>query len=153
MCIFFSCILTRDGKVYSLLGSDNHDEIIKIHQLKDDKLKNRDLVRISINPNNGKNPGPDRSDWTLKEDEEETLPGWYDEDMMALREKCWKAWEKAFENSKKIPYHIQIQDYCDKCGGQFPKDVLYYQLGFGVNCKFCIDDGMNGWHRYAEEWV
>src|SRR3990167_9004664 len=85
---------------------------------KDDKLENRDFVRIEINPKNlfSKN----KKDWSFKVDEKGTLPLWFSENRAKMEEACWKEWKvamkrtlwkfhlknlkKTIQKIKKIPY-------------------------------------------------
>ena len=98
MCNYYSCILTRDGTVHDSSDSSSHDDIITANNLDDSKLKDRDFIRIEITPiNNMDIFSTDRSDWTLTVDEPHTIPGWYEEDMSSLNERCWKAWENAVQ--------------------------------------------------------
>ena len=98
MCKYFSAILMRDGTVLTFDESNSHDDIISANGLKDVKLKDRDFIRIEITPREPINLfSTERSDWIFKEDEEGTLPSWYDEGMMSFREKCWRAWESSIQ--------------------------------------------------------
>jgi len=51
MCNFWSAIITRNGEVLYDKDLTSHEELVKKHHLKDDKLENRDFVRIEIVPN------------------------------------------------------------------------------------------------------
>jgi hypothetical protein len=68
MCKYFSCIGTKDGKVYFYHGNE-HDEIIKRAGLKDDSLESRDFVRIEV-------PDGDMKQYRI--DEQGTLPRWFE---------------------------------------------------------------------------
>ncbi len=92
MCEYFSCIVTREGKV--LWCEDNsHEETIKRANLKDDKLKDRDFVRIEVKNGDMKN---------YCVDEESTLPSWY-----KLSEKFFKT--KTAKILKRL--NLVIEDY------------------------------------------
>ena len=98
MCEYFSAILMRDGEVLTSDESNSLDDIINANNLNDVKLQNRDFIRIEITPNEPiKLLSKKRSDWVFREDEESTLPSWYDEGMMSFREKCWTAWESSIQ--------------------------------------------------------
>ena len=99
MCNFWSCIITRDGKVISNKNNSSHDTLIEKGKLKDDKLIDRDFVRIEVTPIDIVNKPRDRSAWKLKVDEQKTLPGWYTEKQAANEELIWKAWEKAMKST------------------------------------------------------
>ena len=76
MCNFFSAIVTRDGRVL-FCEEDSHETIIQRAGLRDDKLIDRDFVRIEI-------PNGDLAKY--REDEIGTLPEWYNRDV--VRDKC-----------------------------------------------------------------
>ena len=67
MCNDFSAIVTTDRKVY-FCETDSHEELIKRLGLSDDKLADRDWVRVECLP-------PYRDEVTV--DEPGTVPGWY----------------------------------------------------------------------------
>jgi hypothetical protein len=67
MCVYFSCLALRDGTI-AWCESDSHEDIITWKGLKDDKLNNRDFVRLEVL--NG-----DISKYMV--DEGGTLPEWY----------------------------------------------------------------------------
>jgi hypothetical protein len=69
----------------------SHEEIITEFKLKDDKLENRDFVRIEITPNVA-SPTRDKKDWTLNVDEQTTLPEWFCKNQKKAETICWKAW-------------------------------------------------------------
>ena len=47
MCQFYSAIVKRDLEVVDAIEiDDSHETIIKKYKLKDDKLKNRDLLEL-----------------------------------------------------------------------------------------------------------
>jgi hypothetical protein len=50
MCEYFSCIIDRGFKVHWLEESSSHEDIIEKAGLADDKLEDRDFVRIEITP-------------------------------------------------------------------------------------------------------
>jgi len=80
MCNFYSPIITRDFKVLDCVNiDDSHETVIKEHKLKDNKLKNRDFVRLEITPIdwNKLSKRFNKSLWRYKVDEKNTLPKWY----------------------------------------------------------------------------
>ena len=140
MCIYFSAILMRDGTVLTLDESNSHDDIIEANGLKDVKLKCRDFIRIEITPRKPINLfSKDRSDWIFKEDEEGTLPSWYDEGMMSFREKCWRAWESSIQrlihDKIDVPKLLSLINevksigYMDNHGEPLPEWKLYDTSG------------------------
>jgi len=50
MCNFWSCIIDRNVKVWHDGNSSSHEDALKKSGLKDDKLEDRDFVRIEIVP-------------------------------------------------------------------------------------------------------
>jgi hypothetical protein len=73
MCNFFSAVVVRSGRVlHNAYEDDTHESIIAKHKLKDDKLKDRDFVRVELTPQDA-----DFKDWAYKVDEQGTLPKWY----------------------------------------------------------------------------
>ena len=50
MCNFYSCIVTKAGNVLEEPRVKNHEAIIELHKLKDDKLVNRTWARIELEP-------------------------------------------------------------------------------------------------------
>ena len=94
MCNFWSCILTRDGKVLWTKDSSSHDALIKQNKLNDSKLEDRDFVRLEITPPNNDVMNKKRGDWKYKVDEEETLPDWYQNNTMAQEYLVWAEWAR-----------------------------------------------------------
>jgi hypothetical protein len=87
MCQFWSCIIDRHLKVHYDGNDSNHEEIIKKAGLTDNKLIDRDFVRIEITPSKlTMNP----KDWTLKVDEEKTLPEWFTKNREQADKNCYK---------------------------------------------------------------
>lgn len=70
MCIFFSCIIVRDGRIL-FCEDGSHETVIERADLKDNKLVDRDFVRIEVRDGNISN---------YREDEHKTLPGWYNKE-------------------------------------------------------------------------
>jgi hypothetical protein len=71
-------VIIRSKKILFLAKEDSHEEIIKAFGLGDDKLFDRDFVRIEVKPK-GELLSVNPNDWEFKVDEEETLPEWFDE--------------------------------------------------------------------------
>ena len=97
MCEYFSCIIQRDLTVLWDKLTTSHEEIIKNNNLKDDKLDNRDFVRIEINPKDKYNVTKEKSSWEFKIDEKGTLPKWYEKHSKMAEQKCWEAWEESIK--------------------------------------------------------
>ena len=86
MCQFWTCIIDRKMKVHYDGNTSSHEEIIEKAGLKDNKLIDRDFVRIEITPSKlTMNP----KDWTLKVDEEKTLPDWFVKNREKADRKCY----------------------------------------------------------------
>ena len=68
MCNFWSCILTREGKVVWDKDATSHEDLIKRAGLVDGKLEDRDFVRLEITPKILASKR--KSDWVFKVDEE-----------------------------------------------------------------------------------
>jgi len=75
----------------------SHEKLIEKAGLKDDKLENRDFVRIEVTPT--KITSKKRSDWKLKVDEEGTLPKWYSSAQKHCESVIWKAWEASLKET------------------------------------------------------
>jgi len=95
MCNYFSCIINRKREVLWLKNSSSHEDIIEHFKLDDSKLEDRDFVRIEILPNNSQYPTRDEKDWTLRVDEEYTLPNWFKKTRVQATAKCWFAWKES----------------------------------------------------------
>lgn len=95
MCNYFSCLIDRNLKAGWDEATVQHETLIKKSGWKDDKLDNRDFVRIEITPKDPNSVTRNREDWNYKVDEEDTLPTWYEEYEAVCIEECWKAWEES----------------------------------------------------------
>lgn len=92
MCNYWSCILHRDGRVLHVLDEDSHEAIVQHYHLDDNKLADRDFVRIEIVPNDIMSA--DRADWSYRVDEPRTLPDWYANDTRRWDAVVWAEWER-----------------------------------------------------------
>ena len=89
MCNFWTCIIDRNLKVHYDGNSSSHETIVENAGLEDDKLDDRDFVRVEITP-----PKPISADvekWTLKVDEEKTLPNWFERQRSECEARCKSA--------------------------------------------------------------
>ena len=110
MCNFFSCIVDRNLKVHYNVNESSHEKIIEESGLKDDKLEDRDFVRLEIIPNK---LSLNKSDWTYKVDETGSLPEWYIKNEEKIKELCFKelfAYLKRFPIEKSIKFIDSIKD-------------------------------------------
>ena len=97
MCNYFSCIIDRHFKVHWFKDTVRHEDIIERANLKDNKLKDRDFVRIEITPEDVNKVTRNKKDWNFKIDEEETLPSWFTKNQKKAEQKCWYAWKKSIK--------------------------------------------------------
>jgi DNA excision repair protein ERCC-3 len=84
MCNFWTCIIDRNLKVHYDGNTSSHEEIIKKAGLKDNKLIDRDFVRIEINPTN----------LTMKEQWEERMRKYIPEFRNEIQIETYHAYEK-----------------------------------------------------------
>lgn len=100
MCNFWTCLITRDGTVVWDPNTSSHEQLIGKANLKDNKLDDRDFVRIEIAPRTRECiASRQREDWKLKVDEEKTLPEWFTAQRKAMNAKCWEAWQTAMSET------------------------------------------------------
>ena len=95
MCRYFSCVVTRDLKVHWSKQSMSHEDLLAALTLEDKKLHERDFVRIEIVPKDEHEMTRNADDWTIKIDEERTLPNWYEKDITKIQNACWKEWQES----------------------------------------------------------
>jgi hypothetical protein len=95
MCQYFSCVIDRNFKVYWSPRTISHEDVIAENKLKDDKLEDRDIVRIEISPKSYDNLTRNKEDWVYKVDEEKTIPEWYVKNQKKAEKKCWDAWAES----------------------------------------------------------
>jgi len=94
MCKFYSCIVTKTGIVLDSDIHDSHEDIIKEHNLKDDKIVNRTWCRIEVTPQDDKYDLPIER-WDYKIDELNTIDWHTDKHKKAVL----KALDKQIENN------------------------------------------------------
>ena len=99
MCDFYSCILDRKGKLYDdPTKTDSHEDLIEKFNLKDNKLKNRDIVRIEVNPDwDALKKKFNKKDWTYKVDEPSTIPDWYMKNEKKMEGIVWKRIQELYK--------------------------------------------------------
>ena len=105
MCKFFSCLVTKDLKVLWNKDIASHEDLVRKFNIKDDKLENREFVRIEISQKDTKIFTKNTSDWQFNVDEKGTLPAWFNKDKKFLETECWNAWKQAmkpFTGLKKV---------------------------------------------------
>ena len=121
MCNFWTCIITRTGSIVWDKKTSSHEELIRKAKLKDDKLEDRDFVRIEISPSEGALWRKTREGWLLKVDEEKTLPEWFTANRSKNEEFCWNAWEEAMN---KTLWQLQVEKVPELL--QEIKSIKYY---------------------------
>ena len=104
MCNFWSCLLTKDGKVLWDKDIKSHEDLIERFGLEDKQLKDRSFVRIEITPR-GDILSKKRGDWSYKVDEPGTVPDWYQNDPMAQEKIVWAEWQQMI-----VQMHQSITD-------------------------------------------
>ena len=80
MCHFYSSIIDRNLKLYDTVDeSDSHEDVRKKYKLPDNKLKDRDIVRLEVTPFDWRKLKRRFSSklWEYTVDEKGTLPSWY----------------------------------------------------------------------------
>jgi len=101
MCNFWSGIVTNDGRILWIDSVWSHAKIIKKYGLKDDKLEDREFVKVEISTNkNIYSCKPEIKDFEFMVDEEGTLPEWFRKNREELEELCWKEFRKAYQTDK-----------------------------------------------------
>ena len=118
MCRYFSCIVTKDLKAHWSKKSMAHEDLVAELKLEDKKLEERDFVRIEITPKENAKVTRNLDDWTLRVDEERTLPEWYAKDVI----KAEKAAMTALEESLQINVALDKEE---KRG----QDQMFYAYG------------------------
>ena len=88
MCKYKSMVIVRGQAepIYDF-DFDNHEKLIEKAKVSDDKLMSRNIVRVEVSPTDSlvsKKP----QDWEYKEDEEKSLPDWYNEERDLWRDRC-----------------------------------------------------------------
>jgi len=101
MCKYFSCIATRNLKIVWDKNKTSHEDLIAKAGLTDDKLKDRDFVRLEFVPKKGTLLSSNQTDWEYKIDEEGTLPEWYIKNEPYIKQEVWKECQKSFAPYRK----------------------------------------------------
>ncbi len=99
MCKPFSCIVTKGKRVLTCEDYDihEHEEIIKEHHLKDDKIVNRTWIRIQVYPkmlDDIQDYTSNVDNWIVEVDEWTTLTEWFTLNQEVYEDKCRKAAKK-----------------------------------------------------------
>ena len=104
MCKAFSCLVTRQGKVYWQMGVDGHETLRDNYLTKDQDLKDdsperperKGFARVEVTPQNGNYLKPDK--WKVTIDEP-TMPVWWNQQFGKLAQKQQKVWYKQIQQS------------------------------------------------------
>lgn len=99
MCRAFSCIITKDKKVFWKLSIDSHNKLITESGFKDSD-DTKKFVRCEVSPKNGSYLTPD--EWIFKVDEQ-NIPRWFSPVHKELVMDAFKQWKKQL-------YNILIKD-------------------------------------------
>ena len=122
MCEFWSCILHRDGRVLHVLDEDSHEAIVQHYHLDDNKLADRDFIRIEITPGNALSR--DRADWGYRVDEPRTLPDWYANDTRRWDAVVWAEWERVMsEQIWDTPWYGRVTTMRDRLAALRPGEA------------------------------
>ena len=117
MCKYFSCIVLRDTTVLWSKQTNSHNDLISQNKLKDDKLENRDFVKIEIMPKDKTAVTRDKKDWNFKVDEEGTLPVWYTKNQAKYEKLIWTEWKKSI--SEQIALKGEEKEFLNCFGFSF----------------------------------
>ncbi len=106
MCKAFSCVVTRQGKVFWEAGVDSHDDLIHKYRVRDDTVDMEEIshAKIEIVPDTKKKYPylyPEGK-WKLIIDRDVT-PSWL---MQAHKDKAWAAWAEW----KAIVYQFNVAE-------------------------------------------
>lgn len=136
MCNYFSCLVKRNLEIVWDGNLSSHEELVKNAGLKDDKLENREFVRLELMPNEQGFFTQKQEDWVFKVDEKETLPAWFLKNQKVIEEKAWKTCKKSF-----APYKTNL-----KAVGKFLQEIpkikwlsfsgkikASWHMSFGIN--------------------
>ena len=108
MCKFFSAIVKRDLEVvHAVEIDDSHESIIKKYKLKDDKLINRDFVRLELTPKDNDVFNHKITNWNYEVDEEGTLPKWYKDKEIEITKRAYKVLRQIFKEQFLIDAEIE----------------------------------------------
>ena len=82
----FIAIKGKRQPVYAK-DSNDHSPLVEKHNLKDNKIIDRNFVRLEAHPK-GDLTSINPDDWDIVVDEISTLPGWFEEESIDWLEKC-----------------------------------------------------------------
>ena len=75
----------------------SHEELISKAKLRDDRIVDRNFIKIEIIPKSNKIITRNKKDWELVVDENNTLPEWYVLDREKFDKLCWDAWRESIK--------------------------------------------------------
>jgi len=120
MCNFFSALVTRDGCVVWDANETSHEKLVAKAGVKDDKLVDRDFVRVELKPS-GAQLFDDPKTWSFKVDEKGTLPAWFNEkkarvETVEAAKACLKPLAKNFQKVKAFVKELPELKWCKPDG-------------------------------------
>jgi hypothetical protein len=139
VCNFWSCVLLRDGKILWSPKDSSHEAILAEHGISDDKLKDRDFVRLEVAPKDIFSRK--KADWVFKVDEPGTLPAWYSDSPKKWGALVWKEWRKAMTETlwkldlsavEKVIQEVKHVGYFDMHGEVDPEWHMSYGETWGA---------------------
>jgi hypothetical protein len=91
------CVQKGNVKAWYLLDSEKHEDILEntvVTKKYDRDNVNSEFVRIEITPNRLDKITRNKTDWTLRIDQnEKTVPTWYTENRLDAEAAAWQAWQ------------------------------------------------------------
>ena len=130
MCEFFSPIVTRDLKIIHCADiEDSHERVIEKYKLKDDKLENRDFVRLELTSKDENIFNHKIENWDYKEDETDTLPQWYKDNIEEIKKKTYKELLKVFKKQFLIDKTVDVLDTNIRFMNNCKVNILKSQVG------------------------
>jgi hypothetical protein len=126
MCKFFSCIIKRENlEIVWDKDTSSHEDLIKKFNLKDDnvELNKRDFVRLEMTMNENTFFSSNINDWTLKVDEQGTVPVWYSKNENVIRNKLFKIIKELIK-----PFSRNV-DKCQEFIKSIPKIKYFSMMG------------------------
>jgi len=98
MCQFYSPIVNKKLQILDCVeDNDNHETVVDKFKLADDKLQDRDFVRLEIIPEDRDIFNHKISNWVYKVDEINTLPKWYIKNEIKIKKEVYSKLKKIFK--------------------------------------------------------
>jgi hypothetical protein len=136
MCKYFSCLATKAGVIVWDKMFSSHEELIKKAGLKDDKLEDRDFVRLEYVPNKIGLFTQKKEDWVYSVDEKGTLPKWYTDNEELFKEEAFKkAMESLAPYRKTLPL---VKDFVESI-----KNIPYLKMNGKLKASWHVSFGIS----------